>query len=86
MTTHQALRLGKSKQDIEQASNRTLEKLLQGVPSQMLFKESNYLSFCAEYLFSKNCFEKGFYCSFCMQMTRSSRWLVLLLQKLTLHA
>ena len=59
---------------------------LQGVPSQMIFKESIYLSFCAEYLYSKNCSEKVFYCSFCMQKTRSSKWLVLLLQKSTLYA
>ena len=59
---------------------------IQGVPSQMTFKESIYLSFCAEYRCSKNCSEKVFYCSFCMQKTRDSKWLVLLLQKLSLHA
>jgi len=62
------------------------KKHLQGVPSQMLFKESIYLSFWAKYFYSENCHRKVFYCSFCMQKTGSGKWLVLLLQKLTFHA
>ena len=38
--------------------------LIQGVPSQMLFKESIHLSVCAEYLFSKICSEKVFLLQF----------------------
>ena len=32
--------------------------LIQGVPSQMILKELIYLSFCVQYFYYENCFEK----------------------------
>ena len=46
---------------------------IQGVPSQMLFKESIYLSFCVQYCTSENSFEKVVDCSFCMQKCRTAQ-------------
>ena len=53
---------------------RTARFAQQGGLSHLLFKESIFLSFCAEYSYCENCSEKVFYCSFCMQELRGSKW------------
>ena len=57
-------RLSQSRDFFDEDFPNTDMHKLQGVPSQMIFKESIYLSFWAEYLYSKNYSGKVFLLQF----------------------